>query len=168
MHYKKVMRMKLKRHCLRTDQTYISEYDDLITESVEYFKQIGFLNDEGYLSGMIQSLFRRGSSSQKIRAKLMGKGFDSHTISQALENFSEEQTEHFDDAISIDLLAGIKFCKKKRLACFDPFIDDKKEDHDHKQKFMRKLAYQGYSYGIIKTLWDIDEEEALAKLNNIA
>lgn len=134
-HFKAVMGRKIDRSCRHhTDQDKegcLAVLDKITGQ----FADLGYLNDELYLRGMINSLRGRGLSAMSIRMKLQQKGLPEADIKDALAAFDAEND-------SDDLSAAIRLCRRKKIGPFaagapDPAL---------KQKWLATLARAGFSF----------------------
>lgn len=144
MHFRSVMMRKINKSChYHKDQdpeTCLKLLDDTVTE----FQEMGLLDDNAYLKGMINSLRRRGLSAAQIYNKLQQKGYKRDSVAEALKKFDIEtfQTEYNGDE-----KAALIFARKKKLGPFDVL---KKRDFE---KSLAMMARAGYSFDIAqKTL----------------
>ena len=146
-HFKQVMTRKIKRRCIRNDIPYKEEeYTLLVINIAEKLQKLGYLNDDAYIKAIIKSSYNNGASTRKIRAKLLSKGIVVNVIDNALEQYSDNNND-------IELHAGIKYIKKKKLGCYATTLIEE-------QKVLQRLAYAGYSYDMAKKLLSIDKDEA--------
>ena len=67
-----------------------------------------FINDKFYSESKAKSMIQRGSSINKIRSYLIGKGINDKFITDTVENIREQNSDQ-------DFFSAIKICKKKRI-----------------------------------------------------
>ena len=95
-----------------------------------------------------RSLIQRGSSINKIRNYLIGKGINDTYIKETLDKIKEDNSDQ-------DFFSGIKICKKKRIG---PARTD-----DNRPLFYKKdislLARNGFDFETSKRIMDIDKDE---------
>ncbi|MFK7839982.1 MAG: RecX family transcriptional regulator [Bdellovibrionales bacterium] len=83
-HFKTVMTRKINKSCFHhkdQDRQTCIELLDKVTDDL--LKQ-GYLDDEGYIRGMVISLRRSGKSKKAITAKLMQKSVPINAIEKAI------------------------------------------------------------------------------------
>ena len=83
----------------------ISSLIDIVLEDLEKSK---FINDKFYSESKAKSLIQRGSSINKIRNYLVGKGVGEKYIKNTIEQIRENNDDQ-------DFFSAIKICKKKRI-----------------------------------------------------
>lgn len=131
------MTRKIKKSChVHKDQDY-EECLTLLDNITNEFLQQGYLDDEGYLRGMITSLRRSGKSRKEIMAKLMQKQIKPDDIQNALEQYD---TENNDDPVEAEFHAALKFARKKRLGPYD------KIEKYEQEKTLNMFARKGFNY----------------------
>ena len=120
---------------------------DIVLSDLEKSK---FVNDKFYSESKAKSMIQRGSSINKIRNYLIGKGindkFINETVSQIQDNNSEQ-----------DFFSAIKICKKKRIG--------PARTEDNRPLFYKKdislLARNGFDFETSKKVMDIKKEDYL-------
>ena len=78
---------------------------DIVLVDLEKSK---FISDKFYSESKSRSLIHKGSSINKIRNYLIGKGINDIYIKETLEKIKEDNSDQ-------DFFSGIKICKKKRI-----------------------------------------------------
>ena len=78
---------------------------DIVLSDLEKNK---FINDKFYSDSKAKSMIQRGSSLNKIRYYLIGKGINNQYIKETVEKIQEENSDQ-------DFFSAIKLCKKKRI-----------------------------------------------------
>ncbi|MCI5060484.1 MAG: recombination regulator RecX [Alphaproteobacteria bacterium] len=146
-HFKQVMMRKIKRSCAHHTDQKMEECVKLLDDTVKNFKRLGFLDDEAYLRGMVNSLRRRGQSSRAIQAKLTQKGFTQEQILKALQAYDDENE-------SGEIVFALLLARKKKIG---PFDETEKYTPD---KALAILARAGYSYDIAKKVLEFSKEES--------
>jgi len=123
----------------------ISNLIDVVLIDLEKTK---FISDKFYSESKSRSLIQRGSSINKIRNYLIGKGIKDSFIKETLDKIKEDNSDQ-------DFFSGIKICKKKRIG--PARIDD------NRPLFYKKdislLARNGFDFETSKRIMDIDKEE---------
>jgi regulatory protein len=150
MHFRTIMMRKINKSCRHHIEQNHEECVCLLDELIVKFRDLGFLNDEAYLHGMVRSLRKRGLSTRQITHKLTQKGYESHAIDSAIK---EHDTEEFDSEYNGDFYAALLFARRKKLGPFDIF---KKRDP---KKSLASMARAGYSYAIAKKIIEMNESE---------
>lgn len=136
-HFKSVMGRKIERSCRHHADQDKTACVVLLDKVTAQFAEMGYLNDELYLRGMVNSLRGRGLSSRAILMKLQQKGLAADEIKTVLAHYDEE----YD---SDDLSAALRLCKRKRMG---PYAAARPEPAQ-KQKWLAALARAGFSYDI--------------------
>ena len=67
-----------------------------------------FISDKFYSESKSRSLIQRGSSINKIRNYLIGKGINENYIKETIDKIKDDNSDQ-------DFFSGIKICKKKRI-----------------------------------------------------
>ena len=92
----------------------VSNLIDIVLEDLEKSK---FINDKFYSESKAKSLIQRGSSINKIRNYLIGKGVGDKYIKNTIDQIRENNEDQ-------DFFSAIKICKKKGLGPQDKKIID--------------------------------------------
>ena len=113
---------------------------DIVLSDLEKNK---FINDKFYSESKAKSMIRRGSSINKIRNYLIGKGVNDEFIKDTVNKINEDNSDQ-------DFFSAIKICKKKRIG--PARIDD------NRPLFYKKdislLARNGFDFETSKKLWN--------------
>ena len=129
----------------------VSNLIDIVLEDLEKSK---FINDKFYSESKAKSLIQRGSSINKIRNYLIGKGINERFIKDTIHKIKEE---NFDQ----DFFSAIKLCKKKRIG--------PARAEDNRTLFYKKdislLARNGFDFETSKKVMDIEKDEFLKIIN---
>ena len=124
---------------------------DIVLSDLEKNK---FINDKFYSESKAKSMIRRGSSINKIRNYLMGKGINQEFIKDTVNKIREDNSDQ-------DFFSAIKICKKKRIG--------PARTEDNRTLFYKKdislLARNGFDFETSKKVMDIDKEEFLKIIN---
>ncbi len=154
--FRRIMDRKINKSC-----NYHKEQDrdaciKMLDTTVETFVRQGLLNDEAYLSGMINSLRRRGLSAQAILSKLQQKGLAKEAILSSLRAYDDEIGVH-----NPDFAAAVLLIRRKKLGCFG------KQDPEKKNRELSSLARAGFSFEIAQKALALEQDDAEEILNEI-
>ena len=69
-----------------------------------------FINDKFYSHNKAKSMIQRGSSINKIRNYLIGKGISEEFIKETVNKIKDENSDQ-------DFFSAIKICKKNIISC---------------------------------------------------
>jgi len=147
---KQQLRTYLLKKYLKANVPNIKKQDitnliDIVLVDLEKSK---FISDKFYSESKSRSLIQRGSSINKIRNYLIGKGINDIYIKETLEKIKEDNSDQ-------DFFSAIKICKKKRIG--------PARAEDNRSLFYKKdisiLARSGFSYEISKKVLEIPKEE---------
>jgi len=147
-HFRRVIGRKIDRSC-----TYHKDQDreacaQMLDTTIETFVRQGLLNDDAYLQGMVNSLRRRGLSTQAILSKLQQKGLTQESILTTLRAYDKER-----GAGNPDLAAAILLMRRKRLGPFR-----KTQDAD-RNKELASLARAGFGFDIAQKALSMNMDE---------
>ena len=81
---------------------------DLIDVVLSDLEKSKFINDKFYSQSKAKSMIQRGSSINKIRNYLIGKGINNEFIKNTVNKIYEENSDQ-------DFFSAIKICKKKKI-----------------------------------------------------
>ena len=125
----------------------ITNLIDVVLADLEKTK---FISDKFYSESKSRSLIQRGSSINKIRNYLIGKGINNEYIKETLDKIKEDNSDQ-------DFFSGIKICKKKRIG--------PARAQDNRPLFYKKdislLARNGFDFDTSKRIMDIDKSDYL-------
>ena len=147
---KQQLRTYLLKKYLKANVPNIKKQDitDLIDIVLVDLVKSKFISDKFYSESKSRSLIQKGSSINKIRYYLMGKGIDNNYIKETIDKIKEDNSDQ-------DFFSGIKVCKKKRIGPARP--------EDNRPLFYKKdislLARNGFDFGTSKRIMDIDKDE---------
>ena len=82
----------------------VTKLIDIVLSDLEKNK---FINDQFYSESKAKSMIQRGSSINKVRNYLMGKGIQDEFIKDTVEKIKEDNSDQ-------DFFSAIKICKKKK------------------------------------------------------
>ena len=124
---------------------------DVVLSDLEKSK---FINDKFYSDSKAKSMIQRGSSINKIRNYLIGKGINDKFIKDTVDKIRDQNSDQ-------DFFSAIKICKKKRIGPM--------RTEDNRSLFYKKdislLARNGFDFETSKKVMDIDKEEFLKIIN---
>jgi len=113
-----------------------------------------FINDKFYSESKAKSMIRRGSSINKIRNYLIGKGVNDEFIKDTVNKINEDNSDQ-------DFFSAIKICKKKRIG--------PARTEDNRPLFYKKdislLARNGFDFETSRKVMDIEKDEYLKIIN---
>ena len=120
---------------------------DIVLSDLEKNK---FINDKFYSESKAKSMIRRGSSINKIRNYLIGKGVNDEFIKNTINKINEGNSDQ-------DFFSAIKICKKKRIG--PARIDD------NRPLFYKKdisiLARNGFDFETSKKVMELKKDDYL-------
>ena len=147
---KQQLKTYLLKKYLKTSVPNIKKQDvtnliDIVLSDLEKSK---FINDKFYSESKAKSMIQRGSSINKIRNYLIGKGINSEYIKETVNKIHDDNSDQ-------DFFSAIKLCKKKRIG--------PARTEDNRSLFYKKdiaiLARSGFSYELSKKILDIPKVE---------
>ena len=107
-----------------------------------------FINDKFYSQSKAKSMIKRGSSINKIRNYLIGKGISEEFIKETVNKIKDENSDQ-------DFFSAIKICKKKRIG--------PARVEDNRSLFYRKdislLARNGFNFETSKKVMDLSKND---------
>ena len=125
-----------------------SSITDLIKIVLDDLEQNKFINDKFYSNSKAKNLIQRGSSINKIRSYLFGKGIRDNLINDTVNKIKDENSDQ-------DFFSAIKICKKKRIG--------PARTEDNRPLFYKKdislLARNGFDFETSKKVMDIKKED---------
>ena len=120
---------------------------DIVLSDLEKNK---FINDKFYSESKAKSMILRGSSINKIRNYLIGKGVTDEFIKDTVNKINEDNSDQ-------DFFSAIKICKKKRIG--PARIDD------NRPLFYKKdislLARNGFDFETSKKVMELKKDDYL-------
>ena len=125
----------------------ITNLIDIVLVDLEKSK---FISDKFYSESKSRNLIQRGSSINKIRNYLIGKGINNIYIKDTIDKIKENNSDQ-------DFFSGIKVCKKKRIG--------PARIEDNRKLFYKKdislLARNGFNFETSKRIMDIEKNDYL-------
>ncbi len=147
-HFRRIMTRKIDRSCNYHKDQSREACLSLLEGAVATFCRLGLLNDEAWLSGMVNSLRRRGLSSQAILARLQQKGMPQEAIIGVLKDYDATSGQE-----NADLNAAILLMRRKRLGCF-------RKGEENKNRELASLARAGFGFDIAQKALNMSLSEA--------
>ena len=118
---------------------------DIVLSDLEKNK---FINDKFYSESKAKSMIQRGSSINKIRYYLIGKGIKDKFIKDTVNKIKDENSDQ-------DFFSAIKICKKKRIG--------PARTEDNRSLFYKKdislLARNGFDFETSKKVMEIEKDD---------
>lgn len=124
---------------------------DIVLADLEKSK---FINDKFYSESKAKSMIQRGSSINKIKSYLFGKGINDEFIKETVDKIHDENSDQ-------DFFSAIKLCKKKRIGPAR-IIDNRRLFY---KKDISLLARNGFDFETSKKVMDIEKEDYLKIIN---
>ncbi len=149
---KQQLRTYLLKKYLKSSVTNIKKRDliDLIDVVLSDLEKSRFINDKFYSESKAKSMIQRGSSINKIRNYLIGKGINEQFIKDTVEKIHEDNSDQ-------DFFSAIKICKKKKIG--------PARTEDNRTLFYKKdislLARNGFDFETSKKVMEINKEDYL-------
>ena len=153
---KQQLKTYLLKKYLKTSVPNVKKQDvtnliDIVLADLEKSK---FINDKFYSESKAKSMIQRGSSINKIRRYLFGKGINNEFIKETVEKIHDENSDQ-------DFFSAIKLCKKKRIGAA--------RTEDNRTLFYKKdislLARNGFDFVTSKKVMDLEKEDYLKIIN---
>jgi len=113
-----------------------------------------FINDQFYSESKAKNMIQRGSSINKIRNYLIGKGIDNEFVKNTIDKIKEDNSDQ-------DFFSAIKICKKKRIG---PARTEENRVLFYK-KDISLLARNGFDFETSKKIMDMEKEEYIKIIN---
>ena len=149
---KQQLKTYLLKKYLRTSVPNVKKQDvnnliDIVLSDLEKSK---FVNDKFYSESKAKSMIQRGSSINKIRNYLIGKGINDKFIKETVSKIEDNNSDQ-------DFFSAIKICKKKRIG--------PARTEDNRPLFYKKdislLARNGFDFETSKKVMDIKKDDFL-------
>jgi len=153
---KQQLKTYLLKKYLKTSVPNVKKQDvtDLIDIVLSDLEKNRFINDKFYSESKAKSMIQRGSSINKIRNYLIGKGINSEYIKETVNKIHDDNSDQ-------DFFSAIKLCKKKRIG--------PSRIEDNRPLFYKKdisiLARNGFNFEISKRVMDLDKNDYLKIIN---
>ena len=153
---KQQLKTYLLKKYLKTSVPNVKKQDvtNLIDVVLSDLEKNKFINEKFYSESKAKSMIQRGSSINKIRNYLLGKGINNEFIKETLEKINYENSDQ-------DFFSAIKLCKKKRIG--------PARTEDNRSLFYKKdislLARNGFDFETSKKVMDIEKNDYLKIVN---
>ena len=147
---KQQLKTYLLKKYLKTSVPNVKKKDvnDLIDIVLSDLEKNKFVNDKFYSESKAKSMIQRGSSINKIRNYLIGKGINNEFIKDTINKIHDENSDQ-------DFFSAIKICKKKRIG--------PARTEDNRSLFYKKdislLARNGFDFQTSKKIMDMEKED---------
>ena len=148
-HFRRVMGRKIDRSCNYHKDQSKEDCIALLEAAIGQFERMGLLNDESYLSGMINSLRRRGLSTQAILSKLGQKGLPQDRVLEALRSHDEES-----GVANADLAAATLLTRRKKIGAY------RRDAESDRNKELAALARAGFGFDIAQKALSLSLDDA--------
>jgi regulatory protein len=153
---KQQLKTYLLKKYLKTSVPNVKKQDvtNLIDVVLSDLEKSKFINDRFYSESKAKSMIQRGSSINKIRSYLFGKGINNEFIKETVEKIYDKNSDQ-------DFFSAIKLCKKKKIG--------PARTEDNRPLFYKKdmslLARNGFDFETSKKVMDIEKEDYLKIIN---
>ena len=118
---------------------------DIVLSDLENNK---FINDRFYSESKAKSMIQKGSSINKIRSYLIGKGINDRFIKETVSKIQDNNSDQ-------DFFSAIKLCKKKKIG--------PARTEDNRPLFYKKdislLARNGFDFETSKKVMEIKKDD---------
>ena len=147
---KQQLKTYLLKKYLKTSVPNVKKQDvtDLINIVLSDLEKNRFINDKFYSESKAKSMIQRGSSINKIRNYLIGKGINSEYIKETVNKIHDDNSDQ-------DFFSAIKLCKKKRIG--------PARTEDNRSLFYKKdislLARNGFDFETSKKVMEIEKDD---------
>ena len=147
---KQQLKTYLLKKYLKTSVPNVKKQDvtnliDIVLSDLERNK---FINDKFYSESKAKSMIQKGSSINKIRYYLIGKGINDEFIKDTVSKIRDENSDQ-------DFFSAIKICKKKRIG--------PSRAEDNRPLFYKKdislLARNGFDFETSKKVMDMEKDD---------
>ena len=129
----------------------VNKLIDIVLLDLEKSK---FINDQFYSESKAKNMIQRGSSINKIRNYLIGKGIKNEFVKETVDKIKEDNSDQ-------DFFSAIKICKKRRIGPSRP--------EDNRPLFYNKdigvLARNGFDFDTSKRVMDLTKDEYTKIIN---
>jgi len=153
---KQQLKTYLLKKYLKTSVPNVKKQDvtNLIDIVLSDLEKNRFINDKFYSESKARSMIQRGSSINKIRNYLVGKGIQDEFIRETVNKIKDDNSDQ-------DFYSAIKLCKKKRIG--------PARTEDNRPLFYKKdislLARNGFDFETSKKVMDIEKDDYLKIVN---
>ena len=147
---KQQLKTYLLKKYLKTSVPNVKKQDvtNLIDIVLSDLEKNRFINDKFYSESKARGMIQRGSSINKIRNYLVGKGIQEEFIKETVNKIKDDNSDQ-------DFYSAIKLCKKKRIG--------PARTEDNRPLFYKKdislLARNGFDFETSRKVMDIDKDD---------
>ena len=142
-----LLKKYLKTSVLNVKKQEVTDLIDIVLSDLEKNK---FINDKFYSDSKAKNMIQGGSSINKIRNYLIGKGINNEFIKETVSKIQDENSDQ-------DFFSAIKICKKKRIG--------PARTEDNRPLFYKKdissLARNGFDFETSKKVMNISKDDYL-------
>ena len=142
-----ILKKYLKASIPNVKKQDITNLIDIVLSDLEKNK---FINDQFYSDSKAKSMIQRGSSINKIRNYLIGKGIINEFIIDTVNKIQDKNSDQ-------DFFSAIKICKKKRIG---PARIEENRTLFYK-KDISLLARNGFDFETSKKVMNISKDDYL-------
>ena len=149
---KQQLKTYLLKKYLKTSIPNVKKQDvtDLIDVVLSDLEKSRFINDKFYSDSKAKSMIQRGSSINKIRNYLIGKGINDEFIKETVNKIQDDNSDQ-------DFFSAVKICKKKRIG--------PARTEDNRSLFYKKdislFARNGFDFETSKKVMDLIKDDYL-------
>ena len=149
---KQQLKTYLLKKYLKTSIPNVKKQDvtDLIDVVLSDLEKSRFINDKFYSDSKAKNMIQRGSSINKIRNYLIGKGINNEFIKETVNKIQDDNSDQ-------DFFSAVKICKKKRIG--------PARTEDNRSLFYKKdislLARNGFDFETSKKVMDLNKDDYL-------
>jgi len=149
---KQQLKTYLLKKYLKTSIPNVKKQDvtNLIDVVLSDLEKRRFINDKFYSDSKAKSMIQRGSSINKIRNYLIGKGINDEFIKETVNKIQDDNSDQ-------DFFSAVKICKKKRIG--------PARTEDNRSLFYKKdislLARNGFDFETSKKVMDLNKDDYL-------
>ena len=140
-----LLKKYLKKSTFNVKKQDITGLIDIVLSDLERNK---FIDDKFYSNSKAKSMIQRGSSINKIRNYLIGKGINDEFIKDTVNKIQDHNSDQ-------DFFSAIKICKKKRIG--------PARTEDNRPLFYKKdislLARNGFDFETSKKVMDLQKDD---------
>ena len=155
---KQQLRTYLLKKYLKLSVPNVKKQDvtDLIDVVLSDLEKSKFINDKFYSDSKAKSMIQRGSSINKIRNYLIGKGINDEFIKDTVSKIQDKNSDQ-------DFFSAIKICKKKKIG--------PARTEDNRSLFYKKdisvLARNGFDFETSNKVMNLSKDDYQKIINLI-
>jgi len=149
--FRTIMTRKIDKSCRDHPDQSRADCLAMLDKIITRFTEVGYLNDQTTVRGMVASLAGRGMPQRTIQRRLGLKGFSEEDIRTALDAY------YGDNAITaaeLDYRAALKLAKKKKLGPFAPAGVEINQN-----KALGVFARAGFSFEMARKILSLDHDD---------